>query len=52
MIEVRGLGGSEARRRISELAGILQDCVNNGASVSFMNPFDFTEAVEFFEQVV
>jgi GNAT superfamily N-acetyltransferase len=42
------LDAIEARERIPELAHILHDCVINGASVNFMNPFSMAEAVGFF----
>jgi len=51
LIEIRILDGEEARQRIPELALILKDCVNKGASVSFMNPFSLAEAVGFFTDI-
>jgi GNAT superfamily N-acetyltransferase len=48
MAEVRSLGAAEARERLSELAEVLVDCVEGGASVSFMLPFSKSEAEEFF----
>ncbi len=51
MIDIRILDGEEARQRIPELALILKDCVNKGASVSFMNPFSLAEAVGFFTEI-
>lgn len=41
----------EARALILALAGILIDCVENGASVSFMLPIDRRTAEEFYEGV-
>ncbi len=51
MIDIRILDGEEARKRIPELALILKDCVNKGASVSFMNPFSLAEAIGFFTDI-
>jgi GNAT superfamily N-acetyltransferase len=42
----------EARALIPALAGILIDCVEGGASVSFMLPIDRRTAEEFYEGVV
>ncbi len=50
-MEIRKLHALEVRKRILELAVILDDCVKNGASVSFMNPFDLGEASKFYEEV-
>jgi len=50
--DIRILDADEARERIPELALILYDCVKNGASVNFMNPFSMTDAIEFYTQVV
>jgi GNAT superfamily N-acetyltransferase len=47
-MEIAILEGDEARRRIPELALVLQDCVAKGASVSFMNPFSLAEAIGYF----
>lgn len=52
MSDIRILDADEARERIPELALILYDCVKNGASVNFMNPFSMTDAIEFYTQVV
>lgn len=51
MSEIRILDAEEARARIPELALILFDCVANGASVNFMNPFSMAEAVGFYADV-
>lgn len=42
---------SEARALIPALAGILIDCVEGGASVSFMLPIDRATAEGFYEEV-
>jgi GNAT superfamily N-acetyltransferase len=44
--------GQEARALIPALAGILIDCVEGGASVSFMLPMARPTAEEFYERVV
>lgn len=49
MIEILRLNSNRIRQRINELALILHDCVGNGASVGFMNPFDLREASKFYE---
>jgi GNAT superfamily N-acetyltransferase len=51
MVEIRRLFGPEARQYISELAGVLLDCVEGGASVSFMWPFAQADAEAFFDTV-
>ena len=51
MLEVRPLTISEARQNISALADVLVDCVEGGASVSFMLPFPKSAAEAFFEKV-
>ena len=50
-IEIRRLGGAEARAQLDALAGVLVDCVAGGASVSFMAPFTHEQAREVFEAV-
>ena len=52
MIEVRQLSSLEARHHLSQLAAILVDCVEGGASVSFMSPFTQSDAEAFFENVI
>jgi ribosomal protein S18 acetylase RimI-like enzyme len=48
-IEIRRLGGTELRAQLDALAGILFDCVDGGASVSYLAPFSHEEAREAFE---
>jgi len=38
MTTIRELNGAEALARVDELAGVLRDCVEGGASVGFMLP--------------
>ena len=49
--EVVELGPAEAKAAVGELARVLADCVDGGASVSFMAPFGQREAEAFFEGV-
>jgi GNAT superfamily N-acetyltransferase len=51
MVEIRRLSAAEARQYVSELAGILVDCVEGGASVSFMRPFEQLDGEEFYLKV-
>jgi len=50
-IAVRRLGGAEAREEIPALADILIDCVEGGASVSFMAPLSRERAEGFWRMV-
>jgi GNAT superfamily N-acetyltransferase len=52
VIEIRQLSAAEGRRHLSALAEVLMDCVEGGASVSFMPPFSKTAAESFFERVI
>lgn len=49
---VRLLEAGEARAHRAALAGILVDCVANGASVGFMNPFTPAAAQDWWEGVL
>ncbi len=51
MIEIRVLSAAEARHHVGALADVLVDCVEGGASVSFMAPFSKSDAESFFEKV-
>ena len=51
-VEIRRLSVSEASSRLSDLAEVLVDCVEGGASVSFMAPFGKPAAEEFFRKVI
>jgi GNAT superfamily N-acetyltransferase len=51
-VEVVRLDAAAARAAIPELAEVLSDCVNGGASVNFMLPYEVGDAVRFFEKVV
>jgi GNAT superfamily N-acetyltransferase len=43
-MEVRRLEGPELRRHIDGLADVLRDCVEGGASVSYLAPFSHADA--------
>ena len=47
-IDVRRLDGRSAREHLDELAAVLRDCVEGGASVSYMAPFSDDDAREAF----
>ena len=46
------LDAAAAKAAIGELADVLADCVEGGASVSFMLPYSRGDAAEFFEKVI
>ena len=48
---VERLAGDAARSAVPELAGILMDCVEGGASVSFMSPLSHEKAEAFWIDV-
>src|SRR5215470_14308922 len=50
-IQIRRLSAREARECVSALAEVLVDCVEGGASVSFMLPFTQAEGEEFFRMI-
>jgi GNAT superfamily N-acetyltransferase len=52
MIEVRKLSAAEGREHLEALAEVLADCVEGGASVSFMPPFSKAAAARFFESAL
>jgi GNAT superfamily N-acetyltransferase len=51
-VVVRRLSAPEARRRLDELAAVLEDCVAGGASVGYMAPFTHDDARAAFEGFV
>jgi ribosomal protein S18 acetylase RimI-like enzyme len=51
-LEVRRLAGGELREQLDALATVLQDCVEGGASVSYMAPFSHADARAAFEGFV
>lgn len=52
MIEIRRLTASETRDNLDALAEVLADCIEGGASVSFMAPFSTADAAAFFEKLL
>ena len=52
MVEVRQLSAAEGRQHVGALADVLLDCVEEGASVSFMASLTRAEAESFFETVI
>ena len=50
--EILVLDAAAARTAIDELADVLADCVEGGASVSFMLPFGRVDGVAFFQKVI
>jgi L-amino acid N-acyltransferase YncA len=51
MIRIETLDAAAAARHVPALAAVLADCVRNGASVSFMNPYGQPDAEAFFTGV-
>jgi GNAT superfamily N-acetyltransferase len=52
VIEIIELDAAAAPGAVEELAGVLADCVNGGASVNFMLPYGATDAAGFFRKVI
>ena len=52
MFQIVQLESGEAEARLSELSDILVDAVAGGASVSFMQPFNHTEALNYWQTIV
>jgi GNAT superfamily N-acetyltransferase len=52
VIDVIELDVAAAPGAVSELADVLTDCVNGGASVNFMLPYSATDAADFFKKVI
>ncbi len=50
-MELRTLNSQDAQAHLSELSRLLIDCVQGGASVSFMAGISYQQASEFFESV-
>jgi GNAT superfamily N-acetyltransferase len=51
-VEIIALDAASASASVDELADVLADCVNGGASVNFMLPYSAADAAEFFRKVV
>jgi GNAT superfamily N-acetyltransferase len=52
VVEIRELNAAKGREYLQALAEVLWDCVEGGASVSFMAPFSRADAERFFETVL
>lgn len=52
MIEIRKLSAAEGQQYVAALAEVLRDCVEGGASVSFMAPLSKATAESFFEKAL
>jgi GNAT superfamily N-acetyltransferase len=50
-LTVRRLDADQALERIDELADVLVDCVEGGASVNFMLPFARARALDFWQRI-
>ena len=50
-VEITSLAAPIGDRARAELADVLVDCVDGGASVNFMSSFSFVEARAFFDKV-
>ena len=50
--EIIVLDAAAAKAAIADLADVLADCVEGGASVSFMLPFGHDDAAKFFEKII
>ena len=50
--DITVLDADAAKAVIEELADVLADCVNGGASVNFMLPYGRDDAAKFFERVI
>jgi ribosomal protein S18 acetylase RimI-like enzyme len=51
-LQILVLDAAAAKAAIGELADVLVDCVEAGASVSFMLPYSRSDAEQFFETVI
>jgi GNAT superfamily N-acetyltransferase len=50
-VEIAQLAAPLGDRALNELAEVLADCVDGGASVNFMSPYSHGEALAFFRKV-
>jgi ribosomal protein S18 acetylase RimI-like enzyme len=51
-VDIVVLDAAAARAALGELSAVLADCVEGGASVSFMLPYSHADAAKFFEKVI
>jgi GNAT superfamily N-acetyltransferase len=52
VIDLVELDAATAPAAVDELAAVLADCVNGGASVNFMLPYSQADAAQFFRKVI
>jgi GNAT superfamily N-acetyltransferase len=52
VVEIRQLNSADGRQHVKALAAVLLDCVQGGASVSFMASLTKAEAESFFENAI
>lgn len=52
MLSIRSLDAPGARRHLTALAAVLADCVEGGASVSFLSPFPQSQAEDYYRKVI
>ncbi len=52
MLQIRELDARMAQQHLPQLADVLRDCVEGGASVNFMWPFTQADAEAFFAKVI
>jgi len=50
-VEISVLAAPVSETDLGQLATVLADCVEGGASVSFMSPFSYQQALVFFQKV-
>ena len=51
MTTIRIVDAEEARAVLSDLSEILSDCINGGASVGFMLPFEPRDATDYWQEI-
>jgi GNAT superfamily N-acetyltransferase len=51
VVTVRRIAADEVGARLTALADVLIDCVDGGASVSFMHPLSYEKALDFWRNV-
>lgn len=50
-MNIRSLTSEETTQLLPKLAALLQDAVTNGASIGFLTPFTYAEAVAYWQEV-
>ncbi len=51
MTSIRIINADETRARISDLCEVLSDCINGGASLGFMLPFEPKDALGYWHEI-